>query len=318
MMTMYAMRIFFIQFLLEDSIRFSTPYESLDFFLLVFSLLLIAAAGNIINDYFDIKADRINKPERVIVSVKIKRRWAILIHWIFNVIAFAIACYLSWKHHSFLYVAIHLLYINLLWIYSTSLKRKFFIGNVVIALLTGFIPVFVSLYFLNVFHFGYQSSSWYTVIVNAVSDYFYFNPTEEELGKLILNFGLGMGFFAFLSNLAREIVKDIEDVKGDIELRAKTVPIVWGEQKSSLLVAAVLAFTLVVYFYFIFSPDWLPRVDKWFLFAPISFALFVELVAICILFSSLDKRLRLTNTLLKLSMFFGLFTPIYIVIIHAL
>ena len=58
-------------------------FEPINFTLLIFSTVLIAAAGNIINDYFDIKADKINKPERVVIGKHIKKRWAIALHWIF-------------------------------------------------------------------------------------------------------------------------------------------------------------------------------------------------------------------------------------------
>lgn len=316
-LTMYAMRIFFVQFLLEDSINFALNNERFDFFLLVFSLVLIAAAGNVINDYFDVKADRINKPERLIISRHIKRRWAIFIHWTFNLVAFATACYLSWKHNTFMYVFIHLVYINLLWIYSTKLKRQFFIGNVVIAALTGFIPVYASFYFLNVFHFGYIEESWYNVIVNAMYDYIHFNPKQSELGQLILNFGLGMGLFAFLSNLAREIVKDMEDVKGDLLLKARTIPIVLGAAKSKQIVTFILLITTAIYLYFILSPNWLPSVDKWKIFAPITVALFAQLIACGLLFSKSAGNYKRINILLKISMLFGLSTPIYIVLLHA-
>ncbi len=67
------------------------------YILLVFSTVLIAAAGNMINDYFDIKADRINKPDRLIVSKYIKKRWVIILHWSFNALAFLIGVYLSYQ-----------------------------------------------------------------------------------------------------------------------------------------------------------------------------------------------------------------------------
>ena len=65
--------------------------QSFDFFLLVLSTTMIAAAGNIINDYFDVRADRVNKPERLIIGVTIKRRVAIVSHWGINFLAFSIA-----------------------------------------------------------------------------------------------------------------------------------------------------------------------------------------------------------------------------------
>ena len=72
-----------------------TEFLNINFFLFVISTLLITAAGNIINDYFDIKADKVNKPNRLIVSKNIKRRWAIVLHFTFNLTAFLISLYLS-------------------------------------------------------------------------------------------------------------------------------------------------------------------------------------------------------------------------------
>src|SRR5690554_4332822 len=62
--------------------------QSFNFFLLVISTVMIAAAGNIINDYFDVRADRINRPEGTIIMTHIKRRWAIVYHWVLNFVAF--------------------------------------------------------------------------------------------------------------------------------------------------------------------------------------------------------------------------------------
>jgi 4-hydroxybenzoate polyprenyltransferase len=68
-----------------------------DFILLSLSSVLIAAAGYIINDYFDLSIDRVNKPERVVVEKIIKRRWAIIWHWFLSGIGIGIGFYLSWK-----------------------------------------------------------------------------------------------------------------------------------------------------------------------------------------------------------------------------
>ena len=68
-----------------------------DFFLLSLSSVLIAAAGYIINDYFDLNIDRINKPEKIVVEKIIKRRWAIIWHWILSGMGILIGFYLSWK-----------------------------------------------------------------------------------------------------------------------------------------------------------------------------------------------------------------------------
>jgi 4-hydroxybenzoate polyprenyltransferase len=97
---------------------------SILFLFLVLSTLLIAAGGNIINDYFDVKADKVNKPERLIVGILIEKRQAILLHWILNGIAFVIAIAVSIYVKSSSIVLIHLVSINLLWFYSAYFKKK--------------------------------------------------------------------------------------------------------------------------------------------------------------------------------------------------
>ncbi|MFN4950836.1 MAG: UbiA family prenyltransferase, partial [Flavobacteriales bacterium] len=68
------------------------PYE---FILFILFTVIVAGAGNAINDYFDVKSDRINKPEKIVIEKSIKRRWAIIIHWGFNVLALCLSIYLS-------------------------------------------------------------------------------------------------------------------------------------------------------------------------------------------------------------------------------
>lgn len=312
-LTMYAMRIFFVDFLLADVRSFSVANESMDFALLVFSTVLIAAAGNIINDYFDVKADRINKPHRLIITKHLKRRWAIVTHWLFNLVAFGIAVYLSSRHESFVYLFIHLLSINLLWFYSMHFKRRYAIGNVIIAGLTGLVPLLVSVYFLNVFNLGLSDSNWFESLYSIGQDYFSFNPHTSDTGQLILNFGFAMGVFAFLTNLAREVVKDAEDVKGDLELGAKTIPIVSGFPFTRKVVAVLLVLPAGIFGVFLCCSGWLSPKDTLVVLAPIALAVLIQLFALSwLLIAKSDDRYRVVNTLLKLSMLSGLFTPIYL------
>ena len=116
-------------YVLKNNYFLKVDFNYFDFGLLVFSKVIIAAAGNMINDYFDIKADRINKPEKLIISKYMKKRWAIVLHWGLNVVAVITSIYLSLKYNSLLFVFIHILSMNLLWFYSTYFKKKLFIGN---------------------------------------------------------------------------------------------------------------------------------------------------------------------------------------------
>lgn len=276
-----------------------------DFFLLVFSTVIIAGAGNIINDYFDIKADRINRPDRIIIARYIKPRTAILSHWIINFIAFTIAVYLSYSHDTFWYVFIHLLSINLLWGYSVLLKRTLYFGNIVIAFLTGLVPVLVGIYYKQVLNFD---DLLLMPVGNEAVELFPFTSRHPENFSLIIGFGLGA--FAFMLNWAREIVKDMEDVQGDKKLKAKTIPIRFGYLRSKQITFALLIVTMLTGVGFLFlSPS---IKSTWNAFTP------VILSAICWIFSSIilwkshkPHEFRKAHKLIKWIMVFGLLLPLY-------
>src|SRR3984957_6940198 len=94
------------------------------FALLSLSSVLIAAAGYIINDYFDLNIDRVNKPERVVVEKIIKRRWTIVWHWVLSSLGVLLGLYVSWKVRNPLVGLGNLACVFLLWFYSTTFKRK--------------------------------------------------------------------------------------------------------------------------------------------------------------------------------------------------
>jgi 4-hydroxybenzoate polyprenyltransferase len=262
---------------------FKSLTEQIDFFLLVFSTVLIAAGGNIINDYFDVKADRINKPNKVIIGKFVKPRLAIILHWILNFIAFSIALYLSWKQHSFWYLFIHLFSINALWIYSTQLKRRFLIGNVVIAALTGLVPVLSALYFINSAHIQVTKIDLETTTLQVIF----------------------LASFAVILNFIREIIKDMQDVQGDLLLRATTIPIKIGPAKSKRIVNVLLFCTLLFSTYLVIMYHY-----------KLSATHFVILIimALCIvstIYFTTIKQLKTADRILKITMVIGSTLPFY-------
>lgn len=170
-------------------------------FKLVLATVLIAAAGYIINDYYDVKIDFINKPDRVVVGKVLKRRMAMVWHTAFNFIGIFIGFTLSWKIGLLCFA-----FAFMLWFYSNQLKRLPLIGNCCIGLLTGAALFLVGMY--------YQQNVY---LVNIYA------------------------FFAFSITLIREIIKDIEDQKGDADFGCLTLPVLLGLRKTKWVLYILIA-----------------------------------------------------------------------------
>ncbi|MVM40873.1 prenyltransferase [Spirosoma sp. HMF3257] len=170
------------------------------FWLLSFSTVCIAAAGYIINDYFDVKIDLINKPERVIIGRYLKRRVAIGIHQGLNVIGCLVGLYLS----KWVFLA-DVVAVSLLWFYSANFKRQPLIGNIVISLLAAL-----------------------SLLVLAV---YYRHNTHMVLIYALFSFGI---------SLIREIIKDMQDIRGDARFGCRTIPIIWGLRRTKYLLYVLI------------------------------------------------------------------------------
>ncbi|WP_339695062.1 geranylgeranylglycerol-phosphate geranylgeranyltransferase [uncultured Roseivirga sp.] len=178
------------------------------FFLLVLSTVVITSAGYLINDYYDVKIDYINRPDRVMVGKSLKRRWIIIGHTALNFLGIGIGFYVSP-----IIGIINFMAAFLLWLYSNQLKRLPFIGNLTIAILTGTTLFLVGQYF-------------------------------REREYLVLCYAIFAGFIT----LIREIIKDMEDLKGDERFGCKTLPIVFGiAQTKKIIYVISLVFCIVVF-----------------------------------------------------------------------
>lgn len=174
-------------------------------FILSLSTVLIAAGGYVINDYYDIKIDLINKPERVVIGKSITRRYAILFHTLLSFSGVFLGLLLSWK-----IAAVNFACATLLWWYSNNLKRQPFVGNFVVALLTG-----VAIWLVDSLY-----KTGHMLIITYAS-------------------------FAFFMTLVREIIKDMEDLKGDQTFGCQTLPIVWGMRRTKYFIYGILAIFLL-------------------------------------------------------------------------
>ncbi len=192
-----------------------------NFYLILLTYLFIAAAGYIINDYFDINIDQVNKPKRVVVGSFISRRWVIFWHLLFSVMGIYISTIaFPFKQYWHIHLS-NLLTILLLWFYSTNFKKDFLIGNVVISLLTAWSIAVV--YFSK---FTIQE-----ITHPVISD-----TANFRFAKLMVVYSV----FAFILTLVREALKDMEDMEGDKKFGCKTLPIVWGLKPTKVYISVWL------------------------------------------------------------------------------
>lgn len=211
--------------------------SEVQFFLVVLSTILIAAGGYIINDYFDVKIDQINKPHRLLVDRIFPRRRAILANWIFSVAGILLGGFVAWWVGRWHLGGVYVVSSFLLWWYSANLKRQPLIGNVVVSFLTALTIVVVALFEIWILH----------------------RPAAyDDPAGAVFTFVLLYGGFAFLISMVREIVKDIEDVEGDRAHHCKTLPVVGGVRLAKSVAqvfAGVLAINVVILLLLEFRED---------------------------------------------------------------
>jgi 4-hydroxybenzoate polyprenyltransferase len=196
-------------FLIETTSLGKPVLLDINLYALILATTMIAAAGYMINDYYDVKIDYINKPREVIVGKGMKRRWVIFLHTAINFMGIGIGYWVDPLVGSIVFISAFLL-----WFYSNLLKRLPFIGNFVVAILTG-------------------------TSIGIVGWYY------KDTGLVIFAYAV----FAFFINLIREIIKDIEDRQGDRKHGCKTLPIVFGFRKTKkiiFLISLVFVFSLVL------------------------------------------------------------------------
>lgn len=272
--------------LYREEITASNIYH---FISLVLASLLIAAAGYVINDYFDINIDEINKPHKMVVGKVIHRRWAIAWHLMLSglgIIMTVLAVPLLQKWYL---VLANMLCVALLWLYSTRFKKSLLIGNIIIAILTAWT-------ILIVFFFNLSFDNAFVPGSNAQPKFF--------------RFTLMYSGFAFIATLIREAIKDMEDTRGDEKYGGRTMPIVWGMNATKVYVAVwmiVLIIMLLVIQVYALQFQW------WW---PVGYSVVLIILPLLLIFkklfkaSSADDYHQLSNRV-KLVMLSGIVSMIF-------
>jgi len=196
-------------------------------FLLMAATVFIAAGGYVLNDYFDVKIDAINKPDKQIVSNTVSRNAAMKFYQLLTAIGIICGLVLALWSRSFTMGFTFIVVPGLLWFYSASYKRQFITGNIIVALLAAL-----------------------TILVVCINELAFM---QKEFGKLIFETPIpsqfyswigGFAIFSFLTTWIREIIKDMEDEKGDREMECRTMPIKWGVPKTKIFLYGLIGITV--------------------------------------------------------------------------
>lgn len=205
-----------LEWMAGSSIGMKFQLSTFEFALLIAVVLALTAAGNIINDYFDQKVDKINKPEQVIVGRTVKRRVAIVLHQGLNILAVLATLIVCIRTNFWWPILLPVLIATILWWYSPVLKKKVFVGNLAVAFCTACVPIWAALFEMHELQKNYSD-----MLMNG----------ETFFSQLWIRIAV-VSFFAFILTLLREVVKDMEDMEGDIQGDYRTIPIVYGIQKT--------------------------------------------------------------------------------------
>lgn len=184
-----------------DQIKLSQPL----FYLLILASVCIAGGGYIINDYFDVNIDQVNKSSKVIVGKFVGRRVAILMHAVLSVAGLVLSLYIGYKLQNIFIPFFNFLAIIILWLYSSVFKKKLLIGNILISLLTAWV-----------------------ILVLTLAEYRFRISPHDIVWQRLLKLSFIYAGFAFIISLIREVIKDMEDREGDMKYGCTTMPIVWG------------------------------------------------------------------------------------------
>lgn len=236
--TQVLMRYCIVQPLLQIH-DFELQLSLWQFIALILATVTITAAGYVINDYFDNKTDLVNRPDKVIVGKYISRRAAMSWHIALNSIGIVLGLYVAYSINLWQIGLVFPVVAGLLWYYSTTYKHILVLGNLIVALLVGLVPFIV-----GAFEIPALNARYFETLMRMRTNFF----------NILLWVG-GFGYFAFLTNLIREIIKDTEDFEGDRAYGRNTLPVATGTGFTKGVLIVLILCTIVslgfIYNYYI-------------------------------------------------------------------
>lgn len=268
--------------------------------LLTIAVVFVAAGGYVINDYFDVKIDRINRPDSVIVTRTISKPAAMRLSVILSAIGVISGIVAAVLLKSMTIGIIMIIVPGLLWFYSSSYKRLLIIGNVTIALLAATTPLLVA----------FANEAQMKILHAATPGVLPFTPVHSLYAWLG-----GFALFAFLLTWAREIVKDLQDQMGDRELECHTMPVVWGEKWTKGFVTGLIVVTIAIIGHLWYHILPFPAIWNCLSTRYIALGIVIPLLgALWLLWSSkISSDYKTCQLVLKFTMFLGMLYSICIV-----
>lgn len=276
--------------------------STLAFTLLVIAMVLIQAGGYVINDIFDVEIDAINKPKKQIVGKIFTEKQSNLFYIVLTIIGLVCGLAASIMAHGKNFYTIFACLILLacfLYSYSSSYKKKLIIGNLIVSLLVA-LAVFLP---------------WLFQVLSMLGDKEMLLENQEWM-HVTLHIVLIYTAFAFMMTLIREIVKDMEDVKGDGRSHCRTIPVVWG-MKAAQIIVIVLSFVTCAMIWI--AADYFNglgfKITYYMLYASWVFA-FIVIINNLILITDkslrTERQFRLQSMWLKISMLLGVLSMFFI------
>ena len=260
----------------------TTALDTAAFTSLVLATICIAAAGNIINDIYDVVTDSINKPNKVIVGKSISEDMANNLFMGFTVVGIILGVYATWEIDKNSYATIFLIVSALLYWYATTLKQSILIGNILISFLVG-----LSILIVGVFEISPMIT-----------------PDSRDAYLFMFKFLVDYAIFAFLINLVRELVKDLEDVDGDHKAGYNTLPIAIGRDRANKVAFGVCVLTIMAIVYYVitylFENQYLLLYFIFLIVGPLSYC------AIKLLSAKTKAHYTQLSTILKITMVLGI------------
>ena len=277
-----------IKFVLFQKFNLNLSLDIFHFFILTFSTVFIAMAGYVINDINDIKADEINKPNRVFVGKKLPFKKANNLFLVLNSLGLLLGFYLTIYIHKNSFFIIYIITSLLLYRYAIDLKKRYIISNIVVSLI-----IFLSIIIVPIFD-----------IVPAT------NSINKESQIIAFKLVFIIAVFAFFLTLIREIVKDMEDIPGDKRIKAKTIPIVNGIDKTKMILIGLGLVLFLGINYFVFNIYQTNAMVSYYLLAFVSLPLLYFMWKIKS--TSTKKEFHKCSNFLKIIMLLGMLSILFI------